>query len=91
MTKKGLKTGAKLPARYEGGNPYVLLCLAILVRAEADKNMKYGADGEECKNGDDTLWSEFIETKTYKQGIDKADSLQLAWGIVGYILGLDKE
>ena len=71
MTRKGVKTGTKLPSCYETGNPYVNLCFAIL---------------RQSKRADGRMWQDFTKTDLYKDGMkSRIDTMEIAEWVSRYI------
>ena len=71
MTKKGQKTGAKLPSSYDVGNPAVNFYLAILSNAKEEHA---------------PMWKDFKKTELYKQGQRGVpDGLETAWWVALYL------
>ena len=52
-----------------------------------DYGTKYRRDGEKSRgnNCPDSLWGEFIETQTYKEGLGQVDSNEVAYAIGAYL------
>ena len=72
--KKGSRNKTQNPKVYTG-DPYVNLALAVLKQAMIDERTEYA----------DSMWSEFLETETYRMGMNKLDVFGLACGIASYI------
>lgn len=73
MTKRGVKTGAKLPSSYDGGTPAVNLLLAVLNKSKQENAV---------------MWIDFKKTELYEDGVSNIpDGLEIAWWVSEYLNG----
>ena len=73
MTRKGVKTGAKLPSSYDTGEPAVNFYLAILAKAKRDKAQ---------------MWLDYKRTELYqphRRNISAEAELETAWWVSNYL------
>ncbi len=65
--------------------PWVYLALAILEQAHLDYGKSYNRDGERGDRCGDSLWGEWLETDTSRQGVNKTNCFDIASAIGNYL------
>lgn len=83
--KKGSKNTSQVPANRLIKEPYEYAALRILEQAGQDAGKKFNRKGERCEDCHDSMWEEWLETETCKEGITRANRFTIACAIGSYV------